>query len=147
MMRESMSRPSGSVPSRKRGLPPSTQAGGSLAKPRNCSIGECGASSGANSATIQMATTIARPITAPRFSRNDRQNSTSGAGWAWCGVLSAMSAGMADPRVDDAVEHVDQEVEKDHDAGDQQNAALEGWIIAPADRLDEPAANAGPGKD
>src|SRR5262245_39655842 len=147
MMRESMSRPSGSVPSRKRGSPPSTQAGGSLAKPRNCSIGECGASSGANSATRQMMTTMTRPITAPRFSRKDRQNSSRGPGAARRGGLRATSAGMADPRVDDAVEHVDQQIEEDDNAGNQQDAALKCGIVAPADRFDEPVADARPGKD
>src|SRR5262245_51422598 len=147
MMRESMSRPSGSVPSGKRGSPPSTQAGGSLAKPRNCSIGECGASNGANTAIRQMAMTMTRPITAPRFSRKDRQNSRRGPGTAWREGLRATSAGMADPRVDDAVEHVDQEIEEDDDTGDQQDAALEGRIVAPADRFDEPVADARPGED
>src|SRR6188472_2854426 len=125
MMRESMSRPSGSVPSRKRGLPPSTQAGGSLAKPRNCSIGECGASNGAKTATKQMAPTTINPITAPRFSRKECQNSASGLGGAGRALASATSAGMADPRIDEAVEHVDQKVEDYDEAGDQENTALE----------------------
>ena len=67
--RESMSRPSGSVPSGKLQLPPSCQTGGISANSRNCWVGSCGAIHGAVAATITKATKIQNPNTAPRFSR------------------------------------------------------------------------------
>jgi hypothetical protein len=69
MMRESMSRPTGSVPSRNLALPPACQNGGASVASRNCWIGECGATTSAKMATSSISTTTARPITAPRFWR------------------------------------------------------------------------------
>ena len=47
----------------------------------------------------------------------------------------------------EAVEQVDDEVDDDDDRRDQQDAALQRRIVAPADRLDQPFADAGPGED
>ena len=40
-----------------------------------------------------------------------------------------------------------EEIDEDDDAGDQQDAALESGIVAPADRLDQPFADTRPGED
>ena len=60
---------------------------------------------------------------------------------------SATSAGMADPRIDEAVDEVDQQIDEDDDRRDEQHAALQRRIVAAEDRLDEPGADAGPGED
>src|SRR4051794_13320796 len=95
-------------------------------------------------------TTTARPMTAPRFSRKERQKERSGPG-GLCGRWTAdgkvTSTGMADPRIDEAIGEIDEQVDHDDDARDQHDAALEGRIIAPVDRFDEPFADARPGED
>ena len=115
--RESMSRPTASVPRMKRGSLPSIQKGGSLVKPRYCSMGECGASTLAKIATKTTMQTTARPSTAPRFSRKARQKARKGPGGAGpvTGVGMAASLGMADSRVDEAIEQVDDQVDHDDD--------------------------------
>src|SRR6202022_934941 len=109
MMRDSMSRPSASVPSGKVQLPPSYQAGGSFTNWRYCSSGECGASQPAKMPVKAIATNMMRPVSAPLFSRNDAQNSASGVGGAVAvnGAVMVMSAAMADARVDGALEQGD----------------------------------------
>src|SRR5271167_4288467 len=97
----------------------------------------------------------ARPKTAPRFSRKAAQNDASGEGWARTaaasspiGALSAAaSAAMTDPRIDHAVDEIDQQIDADDDGRDQHHPALERRIVAPADRIDEPVADARPGED
>src|SRR5713226_7261822 len=54
---------------------------------------------------------------------------------------------MADARVDDAVEEVDDEIDRHHHDAEQQGATLEDRVVTPEDPLDEPFADAGPGKD
>ena len=68
MRRESISRPTASVPKGKLQSPPSSQAGGRRKYSRYCSIGGWGAIRSAESATRTMATTVTRPTTAPVFS-------------------------------------------------------------------------------
>ena len=46
----------------------------------------------------------------------------------------ATSAAMADPRVDRAVDQIDDQVDEDDDARDQHDAALQRRIVAPRDR-------------
>src|SRR6185312_8857289 len=155
MRRDSMSCPSPSVPSGKRQEPPASQTGGVRTASRNCSIGEWGATKLAVSAKRTMNTKTARPMTAPLFSRNAAQNATNGEGWARMaaasspigGVSAATSAGMANPGVDDAIDEIDDEIDQDDHSGDEQDAALERRIVAPADRLDEPMADPWPGED
>src|SRR4029078_7774861 len=94
--------------------------------------------------------TTARPMTAPRFSRNERQKERSGVGGAcgrWTADGKVTSTGMADPRIDEAIGEIDEQVDHDDDARDQHDAGLEGRIIAPVDRFDEPFANSRPGED
>src|SRR5580698_6011548 len=100
-----------------------------------------------------MAKTV-RPITAPRFSRNAAQNDASGEGCARTVAASspivlasaATSAAMANPGIDDPIDEIDDQIDQDDDGGDEQNAALERWIIAPANRIDEPMADPWPGE-
>src|SRR5580692_12018200 len=148
-MRESMSRPSASVPSGKAQLPPSYQAGGSFTDSRNCSSGECGARTSAKIAVKTISERMTRPATAPLFSRKEAQNSAKLEGCAaeLKGAARVTSAAMTDPWVDGAIEHVDEKVDDDHYRRDQHDAALQGGIIAARDRIDQPMADARPGED
>ena len=91
MMRERMSRPMSSVPSRKRVLPPSTQAGGARKASRYCSAGGCGATTSAKIAARAMTTITTRPASAPRLSRKAFQISVSGWGGACNSPTSSTS--------------------------------------------------------
>src|ERR1700722_9950361 len=155
MRRDSMSWPSPSVPSTKRQEPPFSHTGGARTASRNCSIGEWGATIFAASAKRTMMAKTASPITAPRFSRNAAQNDARGEGCSRTAaasspigvVIAATSAAMADPWIDDAIDEIDNQIDEDDDGRDEQNAALERWIIAPADRIDQPMADPRPGED
>src|SRR3979409_2646499 len=59
----------------------------------------------------------------------------------------ATSAGMTDLGIEDAVEEVDADIDQDHDAGNQKNAALQARVVAPGDRFDQPAPDPRPGID
>mmetsp|Transcript_59387 Transcript_59387/g.140254 ORF Transcript_59387/g.140254 Transcript_59387/m.140254 type:complete len:224 (-) Transcript_59387:1560-2231(-) len=78
--RLSMSRPSSSVPSKNRVLPPSAQAGGVSMKSRYCSMGSWGAISGANSDASAISANTTRAAKAPRLAVKPCQNSRSGPG-------------------------------------------------------------------
>src|SRR3984957_6603002 len=154
MRRDSMSWPSPSVPSTKRQEPPFSHTGGARTASRNCSIGEWGATKSAVSARRTITAKTARPNNAPRFSRNAAQNDASGEGCARTaaassptGPVSATSAAMADPGIDDSIDEIDDQIDEDDDGGDEQNAALKRWIVAPANGIDEPMADAWPGED
>src|ERR1700722_18432496 len=155
MRRDSISWPSPSVPSTKRQEPPFSHTGGARTASRNWSIGEWGATTFAVSARRTMMAKTASPITAPRFSRNAAQNDASGEGCARTAAASspiglvsaATSAAMADPGIDDSVDEIDDQIDQDDDGGDEQNAALQRWIIAPANGVDEPMADPRPGED
>src|ERR1700722_14924588 len=153
--RDSISGPSPSVPSTKRQEPPFSHTGGARTASRNWSIGEWGATTFAVSARRTMMAKTPRPINAPRFSRNAAQNDASGEGCARTAAASspiglvraATSAAMADPGIDNAVDKIDDQIDEDDEGGDQQNTALQRRIIAPADGIDEPMADARPGED
>src|SRR3984957_2102626 len=155
MRRDSISWPSPSVPSTKRQDPPFSHTGGARTASRNWSIGEWGATTFAVNARRTMIAKTVRPTTAPRFSRNAAQNDARGEGCARTAAASspigfvsaATSAAMTNPGIDDSIDEIDDQVDEDDDGGDQQHAALQRWIIAPADGIDEPMADAWPGKD
>ena len=73
-----------------------------------------------------------RPRTTPaaRAARG-RPSASSAIG----GSSGAASAAMPDPRIDDAIDEVDDEVHADDDGRDQHHPALQRRIIAPADRI------------
>src|SRR6266536_878864 len=86
------------------------------------------------------------PISAARFLKKSAKKERSGpcrTGPTMTGM--ATSAGMTDLRIEDAVEKVDADIDQDHDAGNEQDAALQDRVVAPRDRFDQPAANAWPG--
>src|SRR5438477_9232959 len=112
--RDSMSRPSGSVPRMNCHDPPSCHTGGTSVKSRYCSLGACGATALANSARKISATTSASPMSAPRLFEYDCQNSRNGSGAASGGV-SITTSSMTYPRVHDAVELVYDQFDADYD--------------------------------
>src|ERR1700722_838415 len=160
MMRESMSRPAPTVPRTWRHEPPVSQTGGAFTASRNCSIGEWGAIIPANSAVVTTIATMERPKTAPLFSRKAAQKAAQGLGAARIAMAGSpgasaasvklalrpmsRSASMPDPRVDRAIEEIDQHIDHDDDEGDQHHPALQRGIVAPSYRFDQPFADAGP---
>src|SRR5262245_66487972 len=56
------------------------------------------------------------------------------------------SSGVPDARIDQPVGQLDQQVDGHDDGADQQCAALEDRIVAAVNRLDQPLADARPGK-
>src|SRR5206468_2338334 len=88
----------------------------------------------------------ASPMSAPRLFEYDCQNSRSGPGAASTRVSIAASS-MPYPRVDDAVEQVDDQVDADDDGCDQQDSALHDRIVARLHAMDQPVADARPGKN
>ena len=127
-------------------LPDRRQRGSS----RNCSIGECGARSRREHARSGSGARRRRGRARRRGSpRNRCQNSRSGPRLGGRRLRGATSAGIAaDPRVDDAVEQID--------AADSRSMTMPAisrmppcstGIVAPADRIDQPVADARPGED
>src|SRR5450755_798059 len=143
-----MSRPTGSVPRMKLEVPPSCHAGGVSVKSRYCSFGGCGDTTSANTASRMSATTSARPISAPRLCEYACQNSRHALASRAGGLRSAITAScMPDPGIDDAVEQIDDQIDADHNRGDEQDAALHHRVVARLDTVDQPVADAGPRED
>src|ERR1700735_1219406 len=154
MRRDSISWPSPSVPSTKRQDPPFSHTGGARTASRYWSIGEWGATTFDVSPRRTIMAKTARPNNAPRFSRNAAQNDARGEGCARTaaassptGPVSATSAAMADPGIDDSIDEIDDQIDEDDDGGDEQNAALKRWIVAPADGINQPMTDARPRED
>ena len=62
-------------------------------------------------------------------------------------TMAAPTLLIADPRIDEPVEQIGDEVHADVGHRDQQDATLHQWIVAEADRLDQQAADARPRED
>src|SRR5438045_1974861 len=115
MMRLSTSRPKRSVPSGCSVVPRSIHTGGMSLKLMSPSVGLCGARYGAK---IAQSTSAARTLPANQ------------------GKVR-LGAGTADPRVEVAVEHVDEEVPGEIERAEHQHARLHDRIIARGDRLED----------
>src|SRR5437867_7450937 len=122
MTRLSTSRPKRSVPSGCRPSPRSIQTGGISFWVMSPSVGLCGARYGANTAVSTSVTRIAPA----------NQGS------------SRLRAGMADPRVEIAVEHVYEEVADEVERAQHQHAGLHDGIVARRDRLEDQASEPRP---
>ncbi len=75
----------------------------------------------------------------PKFLEGVRRRSESARRGLRCHRFichAGVSAGMSNARVDHTVEHVNDEVHQNDDAGDQQNASLNCRIIASSDGVD-----------
>src|SRR3954469_12229405 len=158
-----MSRPWSSVPSQY-GLPVVDEfsPGGSFESiTSSCarSYGFWGEIHGAVRAIVTTTTSIARPTRASRLSANSaakrRQSGCSRAAGAAgsCGVSTAMLISMrghgakAHARIEDGVQHVDDEVDRDEDGHDDQQVGHDHRAIELVDRVDEELARARPRED
>src|SRR5262249_55503641 len=152
MSLDSMSRPRGSVPRMKSRLPSASQTGGTRVNWRYCSFGGCGEmtpakAAGSNSITIRMS-----PAIAPRLCRETSQNSRSGAGGVAAeldasgaaSLIASSVSGMANAGIDDPVEQIDDQIDADHERGDEQDAALHDGVVARLHAVHEPVAHARP---
>src|SRR6266536_1448155 len=115
MMRLSTSRPKRSVPSGCWDVPRSIQTGGMSFALMSPSVGLCGARIGAKTAH---STSASRTAPANR-----------GRG--------GLRAGTADPRIQVAVEHVDEEVAAEIERAQHEHARLHDRIVARGDRLED----------
>src|SRR5262245_57588618 len=88
-------------------------------------------------------TSISTPPAAPSgFLRAKRARAIHGPGRGRAPAATAISArltAIADARIENAVEHVDEQVAEDHDHGDEHHEVLHDGIVAPEDRLDQEA--------
>src|SRR6267142_7115054 len=64
----------------------------------------------------------------------------------WTAISAGLTA-IADPRVEDAVQHVHEEVGQNHDDGDEHDEVLDDGVVAPEDRLDQEPRDAGQVED
>src|SRR4051794_11851312 len=168
-MAENTSRPCSSVPSVKGGCPSADQIGGMWLFKRSSWLGSkgfCGASSGARMAPSRMTRITAveimaslefrklwtRSLSRARASRESgRAGAGLGAAWASVGasacamlVLSGSPGREAEPRVDDCVQDVDHEIDRDEDEGDEQEVRRHDRDIDVLDGLQEQQPHAGP---
>src|SRR6516225_9051740 len=101
-----------------------------------------GLASGNQSAAIAAATTIAIHAIASQNTRRPRR-----AGVAAICSTSTSSAAIANPRVEDTIENVDDEIDQHKPGCDEQHNALQDHKITGVDRADQQAANAGQRKN
>src|SRR5574337_55816 len=130
MIRESRSRPRGSVPSGYVHVPPASHTGGirrALTAWRN---GSWGASHGARSAQAM----ARRTMPAPTARNRSRPN-------------LPMGLAEADARVEVGDGHVGQEVHDDDQEREEDHRALDNGVVVGADRLHGQRRDAGPGED
>src|SRR6516165_4906 len=92
--------------------------------------------SGSQSAAIAADPTIAIHPTASQNIRRPRR-----AGVAATGSTSTSSAAMADPRIENAIEHVDNEIHQYERRCDEQHDPLHDHKVAGVDRADQQPAD------
>src|SRR6266404_931805 len=112
-----------------------------------------------------MASTTSNPTNNPATTatcclRNLRQNSLHGvrtaatsatagisASAGWSSARSFMASAIADGRIDDRVEHVDDQIDQHEFEREQQDESLNNRIVAHVDRVDEKPAHSRPIED
>src|SRR5499427_3050777 len=77
-----------------------------------------------------------RRSTAAALGRAGRRTAAAGAGVA---VRAPLTAAIAHPRIEHAVEHVHGEIREDHDGGGEHDQGLHDRVVAPRDGLHEEA--------
>src|SRR5690554_2728954 len=132
-------RPNSSVPNQ------CSAEGGCRRARRFCLAGGASAMTGARTATSTSASTSTRPNTAMRFRKKRRTAGerrkpvrTSG---------TARASAIADPRVEQGIGEVHQQVHDDEDHGDEQHGALHQRGVLRADGVHYQPPDAGPGED
>src|SRR5262245_41024328 len=142
MTRENWSRPSASTPNQWSADGPGQHP--SLRRLRSCSRGSYGAMSGAKIAVSTKAATRANPTIAPGLRTSRRQASLQrplglSSSTSLASSCATDTSAHPDPRVDERVRDVDEEVHEHEDDGDEEDAALEHRIVAGLDGTCEPA--------
>src|SRR4051812_49654660 len=116
------------------------------------SSGSCVASQGAASASTAIASSSTAPSTSVGFLRSQRQrrrggpSSTSATAASGTGGRTAVkktSLSVADPRIEEAVAQVDQQVDQHVRGGREQQHALDHRVVVTLHRVDHEAADAG----
>src|SRR5213594_4045756 len=136
-----MSRPRWSVPSQCSAFGRPSVYAASVA------IGSCVCSHGASTAVSSMTTMMAPPIAPSGLRRTKRPSTVPHPGRAGA-PTTTRSTGMpigltiAHARIEDTVEHDDEEVREDDHDGDEHDEVLHDRIVAPQDRLHEEARDA-----
>src|SRR6266571_6506483 len=113
-------------------------------------MGSCVCRSSAKIAVTIIARITAPPAAPSGFFRAKRARTVHvpARGRAPAGTtISAGLTAIADPRVEDAVQHVHEQVGEDHDDGDEHDEVLDDGIVAPEDRLDQEPRDAGQVED
>src|SRR2546425_9633301 len=128
--RDSTSRPRWSVPSGYARPSAASIVGGLSLSRSDWRSGSCGASTGAAAATTNSAPTNASASSAIHGRRRRGVSSTG-----------------TETGIEDAIEHVDQEVDDDERRGGQEHRALHDRIVAVVDRLDRQPADPRPRED
>src|SRR5512145_2300636 len=140
-MRDSTSRPRWSVPSRW-ALPSAASSVGAFRRARSdWRVGSWGAIQGAAAATTISASTNRPPaMTSRRVRRAPAPPRASAAGAA--GTSAGPDAG-----IEEAIDHVDQEVEDDEEHGGEEHHGLHDRVVAAVDRLDRQSPDPRPRED
>src|SRR5438445_10972518 len=131
-----MSRPRWSVPSQWSALGEASVADASVA------IGSCVWRTSAKIAVTSIARINTPPAAPSGFFRAKRAIAVHvparGRAPAETATSTRLTA-IADPRIENAVEHVDQQIGEDHDDGDEHDEVLHDRIITPENRLHQEA--------
>src|SRR4030095_3353425 len=106
----------------------------------------------ANTAVRNISTMIRPPIAPSGFFRQKRASTvhTPGRRRAIAPPGTSTPSGLvarADARVEEAVQHVHEQVRQDYHDGDEHDEVLHDRVVPPQDRLDEAAGESGPGED
>src|SRR5262245_16332491 len=129
-----MSRPRWSVPSQWSALTPASVAAASVA------IGSCVCKTSAKIAVSSIRSISTPPAAPSGFFRAKRasavQRPPRARGRAGAAISTPLTA-IAHARIEDAVEHVDQQIAQDHDHRDEHHEVLHDRIVAPEYRLDQ----------
>src|SRR6266566_4219715 len=133
-MRESTSRPSWSVPSGW------DFEGASRILRTSGRFGSHGAIQCASNASTTRTTTTTPPISASRFRRNALQNPLTRS-------PAAPARGHTDPRIDQAVREIGDQVGDEREGGDDDEVTHDDRVVALEDRLDHELPHAGNGED
>src|SRR5262245_12876763 len=134
-----MSRPRWSEPSQ------CSRPGGARLWAASVAIGSCVWSWSANAAVSTITSMIAPPVAPSGFFRQKRSRAAptparlARAGSAGASAWSSGLVAIAHPRVEHAVQHVNEQVRQDDDDRDEHDQVLDDRIVAPEDRLDEEA--------
>src|SRR5262245_33968413 len=140
MPRDSTSRPTLSVPSQ------CSASGRVSAWPRSCRRGSWGETTGASAATANASSVTPRPSGASRApaARRSTAQRRSAAGRAGAeGASADTPSAIPDPRIDPAIQEVNEQVGQDEAHRDQQHDALDQRVVAREHRVDHEAADAG----